>query len=242
MVIEIIPSFFEKDITELKILEIGAGRGLQSKVLCELGFNVTAIDIPDSNYADNRVFDIINYNGMELPFPDDCFDVVFSSNVLEHIVNIKDFQFEMQRVLVKEGIGIHVLPSASWRFNSNVSFYFAGVKKMVNGLLTKKLPNKGLSFSKNYKKRSERRLFQKIFPAKHGEIGNAISEIYYFSKFRWVKEFSAANWEIVKITENGLFYTGHALLKEMLSIKVRQFLSNFFGSSCNIFVLKKGDF
>ena len=238
-VIEIMSSFLNKDLTEIKVLEIGSGTGAQAKLLKDLGFKITAIDISDSNYSNNRVFDIVNYNGKDIPFPDECFDVVFSSNALEHIVDIEKFQFEMQRVLNKNGYAIHVLPSGSWRFWTNLSYYLAIVKRAAISIFSKKKQSPGLSSSSDYKKRSKRRIFQRLLPARHGEKGNVFSEIYHFSKWSWIREFSNCNWKIVKISKNHLFYTGHALLGGMVTIKTREVLSKFFGSSCNIFILKK---
>ena len=41
---------------------------------------------------------VIIYNGRDLPFDDATFDVVYSSNTLEHIAHVRDFQAEIQRV------------------------------------------------------------------------------------------------------------------------------------------------
>jgi len=58
---------------------------------------------------------------MQIPFEDHAFDIVFSSNVLEHIPHVVEFQKEIQRVLKPDGIAIHVLPSSSWRVWSNMT-------------------------------------------------------------------------------------------------------------------------
>lgn len=63
----------------------------------------------------------MKYDGKRIPFRDNAFDLVFSSNVLEHIPHIVAFQAEIRRVLKKEGCVIHILPSGSWRAWTNVS-------------------------------------------------------------------------------------------------------------------------
>ena len=53
-----------------RVLEIGGGTGTQALELHRRGFDVTAIEIPDSNYAANRVFPIKDYDGRTIPLPD----------------------------------------------------------------------------------------------------------------------------------------------------------------------------
>ena len=98
-----------------RLLEIGAGTGWQAKALARHGYVVSAIDLPSSHYASHRVWSVADYDGHLIPFDSDSFDIVFSSNVLEHIPHVSEFQEEIHRVLKPEGIVVHVLPSSSWR-------------------------------------------------------------------------------------------------------------------------------
>ena len=59
-----------------RILEIGAGTGKQALELQRRGFEVTAIEIADSNYAAHRVFPIKDYDGRTIPLGDANVDVV----------------------------------------------------------------------------------------------------------------------------------------------------------------------
>jgi SAM-dependent methyltransferase len=104
-----------------RVLEIGAGAGWQAKYLANRGYIVSAIDLPSSNYLENRIWPVIDYDGSKIPFDDNTFDVIFSSNVLEHIPNVYAFQEEIHRVLKQDGRVIHVLPSSSWRFWTNIA-------------------------------------------------------------------------------------------------------------------------
>jgi len=106
-----------------RILEIGAGTGWQANSLKHRGYEVHAIDLPASNYRENRIWPVIDYDGKNIPFADNTFDVIFSSNALEHIPHIREFQEELHRVLKPAGIAIHVIPSGSWRFWTNVAFF-----------------------------------------------------------------------------------------------------------------------
>ena len=104
-----------------RLLEIGAGTGWQSQVFASRGYEVSAIDIPSSNYRRDRVREITEYDGSHIPFGDNEFDIVYSSNVLEHIPHIHEFQTEIHRVLMKSGLAVHVLPSSSWRMWTNLT-------------------------------------------------------------------------------------------------------------------------
>ncbi|MEZ5503543.1 MAG: methyltransferase domain-containing protein [Halioglobus sp.] len=103
------------------LLEIGAGTGWQAHTLQAWGFAVDAIDLPTSNYRESRIFPVVDYDGHHIPFPDQTFDVVFSSNVLEHIPHVEAFQQEIHRVLKPGGVAVHILPSSTWRFWTNIS-------------------------------------------------------------------------------------------------------------------------
>jgi len=89
--------------TELKgdILDFGCG----SKPYLELfqGTNYVGVDIGISghNHADSRV-DVF-YDGETLNFPDASFDVIFSTEVLEHLFNYDRILPELRRVLRPNG-------------------------------------------------------------------------------------------------------------------------------------------
>ena len=82
---------------------------------------MTAIDLATSNYAHDRLFPVQDYDGRRIPLADRSVDVIFSSNVLEHVDNFDEISAEFRRVLKPEGFAIHVLPTTAWRFWSFVS-------------------------------------------------------------------------------------------------------------------------
>ncbi len=222
------------------VLEIGAGAGFQAKRLSGMGFSVYAIDIPQSNYRENRIWPVDEYNGRDIPFPDDHFDIVFSSNVLEHITEIKMFQYEMQRVLKPQGLAVHVVPTSSWRIWTSVAHYLYLLNvatKLIADRFRQRtdksspIPRRVIRESKIFVLRNT------LFPHRHGELGNFISEIYFFSRFYWSGLFKNQGWEIRKSYPTKLIYTGYSVLGEQLSFKVRCLLSKVCGSSCRIFVL-----
>jgi ubiquinone/menaquinone biosynthesis C-methylase UbiE len=98
-----------------RILEFGAGVGVQSLELSRKGFDVAAIDLPDSQYASYMVFAVKPYDGRTIPFSDGSFDIVFSSNVLEHIQDLDGAYREFTRVLKPNGFCVHVMPTHTWK-------------------------------------------------------------------------------------------------------------------------------
>ncbi|MFC1825837.1 class I SAM-dependent methyltransferase [Thermodesulfobacteriota bacterium] len=246
----------ERVLTEIKsekpdgsnILEIGSGSGWQAKKLAENGYSIEAIDIEESHFSEHRSWPILKYNGKHIPFPDNYFDIVFSSNVLEHIPHLKEFQHEIKRVLKPDGIAIHVVPSGSWRFWTNIAHYVYILETIGKVLYSKII---SVTDSKDYnevensvvtkiKNASKTELINKaICPPRHGEKGTALSEMYYFSRCGWHTIFEKTGWNIKKHCFNNLFYTGCSIFGFAISIQFRKYLSYILGSSCHIFVLAK---
>lgn len=106
------------DCCNKRLLEIGGGTGWQAKFLSQRGFGVESIDVTSH---EDKVWPVKVYDGFHIPFEDNEFDLVFSSNVLEHIPHIVEFQSEIQRVLKHGGLTLHLVPSSSWRFWTNVT-------------------------------------------------------------------------------------------------------------------------
>ena len=79
-------------------------------------FHVSAIDVDKKKLLNEEGINFVLYNGYEIPFEKKYFNIIFSSNVLEHLRNLDDIQQEFLRVLDDDGVCIHILPSSSWRF------------------------------------------------------------------------------------------------------------------------------
>ena len=227
------------------ILEIGAGAGWQAKALAEKGFSVEAIDIETAPYGDVRVWPVQKYDGVHIPFPENYFDIVFSSNVLEHIAHIEQFQYEIKRILKPTGIAVHIIPTGSWRFWTNLTHYVFVVVFVAKTVITRVFTRTGKKdgtldeYSKRAGSNSKIEILQKVvFPPRHGEVGNSITEIYLFSRFRWNRIFRKTGWSLKSYYPVRLFYTGYSVLDARLSMRLRRLLSHIIGSSCLIYVLR----
>lgn len=113
------------------ILEIGAGSGWQARCLMESGYHIEAIDIAASQYVEHQAFPITVYDGRSIPFSDDTFDVVFSSNALEHIAHLSEFESEIKRVLKPTGIAVHIVPTTAWRFWTLITHHFYVLQRLL---------------------------------------------------------------------------------------------------------------
>ena len=132
-----------------RILELGAGTGWQSKLLSEFGYDVKSIDLPSSNYSKQRIWNVIDYDGINIPYIKGSFDIVFSSNVLEHVLNLSSLQDEIFRILDDDGICIHVMPTSTWRLFTNISHFIKFWNKApIHGVHSDSLNSEYLFFSK----------------------------------------------------------------------------------------------
>ena len=233
------------------VLDIGAGAGWQSKLLSTHGAFVEAIDLVTTSYKGLRVFPVKDYDGSKIPFPDNYFDIVFSSNVLEHVSKVEEFQEEIQRVLKDSGIAIHIVPSTSWRMWTIMGLYSQLFKVLVERMskttrkekISSKVGSETSRISeKNTAPKKLHMLMTKaslLIPSVHGEKGNAFTELFLFSRTAWISLFKKSGWAVTNVFPSRLFYTGYLLLGSRLGLKARNALSYLFGSSSHIFVMTK---
>lgn len=226
-----------------RVLEIGAGTGKQAQEMQRRGFIMTAVEIPSSNYAADRVFPIVDFDGRTLPFPDASFDVVFSSNVLEHVPDLTRMHAEIRRVLRPGGRAVHVLPTHAWRLWTTLSAFPAGLQYSAGALRHPPhfrsrfgVPNPRTVLG--YALRVARPLGGAILQRRHGERGNIITEMWYFRPAWWRRNFRSNGFTIVRDEPMGLFYTGNMVMAQRWSWERRGRLARSLGSACRIFQLE----
>ncbi len=105
------------------LLELGGSDGFQSATACGRRHDVVSIDIPNRARRQTQMFPVLDFDGHTIPFADDTFDAVFSSNVLEHIPHLGETFAEIRRVLRAKGIAVHVLPTPIWRTWTTLMHY-----------------------------------------------------------------------------------------------------------------------
>lgn len=98
------------------ILDIGCGTGDYLRAKSADGWEVYGQDIsPETVSALDKLFPGRVYFGKvtEARYSENAFDVVRSSNVLEHIVNPAEVLSEVWRILKPGGVSYHLVPSAT---------------------------------------------------------------------------------------------------------------------------------
>ena len=127
-----------------KALDIGCREGYQTRLLEDMGFNVTSIDVTKD--FDNCI--IMDANDT-LEFGDNEFDLVWCSEVIEHLEDPVKSLSEFRRVLKQSGKLIITTPNSyCWVFNLFSLF----------GLTPDKLQHPGHKHFFNYKD------MQELFP------------------------------------------------------------------------------
>jgi SAM-dependent methyltransferase len=223
------------------VLEIGGGTGSQAAALHRLGVNVTSIEMATSNYRYARVFPLVEYDGLHIPFEDEAFDTIFSSNVLEHVSRLDVLQAEMMRVLKPGGRAIHVMPSHTWRLWSILTHYIWLVQKSIPsaGGRVVESSSEAVPDLAQINRTAASRVMRAIVPARHGERGNVLTELFYFRP-NWLRHhFEEAGWIIEDVLPVPMFYTGYMILKSRLDLSFRRKLAGYFGSASTCFILSK---
>lgn len=108
---------------EINIIDWGCGRGIWVARLLELGYpNVKGVDISRETIERGRSFfarrgyDIdaycssLNSSG-KCTLPDDCCHYLFSTQVLEHVSDLKLVASELKRITMPGGMGLHIFPA-----------------------------------------------------------------------------------------------------------------------------------
>lgn len=224
-----------------RVLEIGAGTGAQALQVRQQGYDIVAIDVAGSNYAKDRVFPIIDYDGRNVPLPDASVDVVFSSNVLEHVPDLAQVHREIRRVLKPQGYCIHVVPTPSWRCWTMLTSLPDAIVAFVAAipqLFPRAWPNRGeLARLGSAWYRTARYVGGRVFQHRHGERGNVITEIWLFHPQWWQRNFRDHGFSVDHDEPMGLFYTGNSLLGRHLGLARRVRLAESLGSACHLFKL-----
>ncbi len=150
-----------KGIGGKKVLDAGCGVGFFSARLKEAGYEVTGMDISEQviqqasqKYSDIRF--ICNPLDSAYPFADEEFDVIFSTEVIEHVIGTYEMFAEMNRVLKKGGYLILTTPYYGlikglliilFRFNEHMKNNIKGghIRFFSRGLLEDVLADCGFS-------------------------------------------------------------------------------------------------
>ena len=221
---------------ETEVLDFGSGDGFSISKFKEYGLhNVSGIDVYDSNY-NSKDNEIIYYSGKLDDFPMlKKYDLIFSSNVLEHLTSPAQYIELFDSLLNESGFQVHIVPTHYWKFWNSFFYYYSVLK-----LILKKIFKTKKKFKKNsYKNKVNLKLKQSpFFIGRHGSRGTSFDEFKLFNpkSYKNIIVNSGFDFEDFPIP---IIYSGHKFLGNFIPIKFRSLLTKFFGYSCHCFIIKK---
>lgn len=219
-----------------RVLEVGAGTGTQARWLGEHGFRVLAIDLPGAVAPEDQVFPVSTYDGGRFPVGDASQDVVFSSNVLEHVTDLPRLHAEVRRVLKPGGLCLHVLPSGTWAFWEAVTYYPGVGPSVARQVAATLRRGDGPWWRRAWV--ALRYLAPRGVPRRHGARGVLLLEPLVFSRRAWVPHFRRHGWVVEEVLPLGVFYTGRSMLDTRWDLPRRRRLARVLGSSSILYRLR----
>ncbi len=106
--------FYKEDLNEKKFLDIGCATGLLLNYIKHRGWITKGVEICKLSAEHARKsFDLDVFIGTldEASFPDDYFDVIHFSHVIEHVTEPKNMLLEVKRILKRDGHMIITTPN-----------------------------------------------------------------------------------------------------------------------------------
>lgn len=222
------------------VLELGAGNGWQAQELARAGHLVVALDVSRDGEDAAAHHPVILYDGSHLPLADSSVDVVFSSNVLEHVRDLPTLLHEMRRVLKPAGRAVHVVPNPVWRAWTMLARYpylllLLSRRRVLPS--TSRVANDGGVNRPRSLQQALRLLRRAVVEPPHGEYSSAWKELHGYSSRAWQAKFAAAGWTVRVVQPAGVFYTGYGIFPGV-GVMARQRVASFIGASCTILVVE----
>ncbi len=197
-------------------LELGAGDGFQSKLISKYIEKLISADYNLSRLQEKSTSTIkyIKCDAEETDryFTKKKFDIIFSSNLLEHVPHPGKALSGMCQILKDDGIMIHIMPNVFWKFSQITMFYPNLFIEIVERILT---PNRLISaIKKRLKKRSNilktetefdnnpkssQHNYSWLWPCPHGAYKSHWDEFLAFRKKRWLALFKSEGLNVIKV-------------------------------------------
>ena len=192
-------------------LELGAGDGFQSTVLAPYVGQLVATDfrpqITRRSARPNITFATCDAERVDEQFAPASFDLIFSSNMMEHLPYPARALAGMRVVLRDDGIAAHVIPSPFWKACHLAGFYPDAVLARLNRLAQRRQAQPPQdadgadAWDNNPKSAAAPRpyLARLLWPAAHGASGRNLAEFRLFSRGYWTAQFEAAGFRVAAV-------------------------------------------
>lgn len=252
-------SAFLKDRQFISCLELGAGEGWQSAQLKRFCSSVLATDLNEDRLFSGCKINgvtrsIVDAENLEDAFPNQKFDLIFSSNMLEHLPEPNLCLQQSKNILDDGGMIVHIVPNLTWRFLCALLYYPVKLRNVIrmftktSGWNSSGLPVSDRSpGSRNNLKKDPvgqslekngflSRILQRMLPPVHGVSDGVFQEALMFRKNAWAKLFIENGLVVDKVIK-GPLSSGHGLGFE----KVKNFLEQRGLCGSYIFILSIND-
>ena len=218
-----------------KVLEFGSGDGFVARLLAEKGFKVVAVDVDP---REPQQYPVIRIGEHCLPFGPDSFDLVFSSNTLEHVKDRGATLKGIRRVLKPGGAAIFTLPTVAWRLYTllNIPLRLALGSKLKANPLYYESEGEGMEARQ---RGDDARAPRSPLPARafrylmqpHGEFPSALHELVAYSPRAWKRLFRQNGFRVAAVVPLPILYTG-GFLFPWRWLGWRKRLANRYTASC----------
>ena len=220
-------------------LDLGAGDGFSSKLLASISDKVFATDYNMKRLGKIKSdkIETVICDAELMSFTDKKFDLVFSSNLLEHVISPPLVLKGIYRILTDEGVGVITLPNRTWKVLTMLFYYPNQFGRLADWFIGKGSLMKNNNMSSNVKNTSQPGFIRRnIWPVPHGVSKNNISEIINFGLNHWLQLFYQNGFEVLKIIQNLPLYTGYPFSWDKT---ILNYLSKVGLSSSNAFIIGK---
>jgi SAM-dependent methyltransferase len=202
-------------------LELGAGAHIQTEPLSQYCTSListeyeTRFDSPKlEKKTDNIKYISCDAEKVNHTFKDKKFDLVFSSNMMEHLPD-PDSSFKgIYSILDNNGVSICTMPSVFMKILYLILFYPAVLpiyskriknklftwllRKDINTVVKNTVPNKIHNNNPKTTVRKKYILTKLLIPDPHGACKSNFKEIFYWRKSRWIKQIESHGFSIIK--------------------------------------------
>jgi SAM-dependent methyltransferase len=215
-------SFREKEFQNG--LELGAGEGYQSTMLINYCNKLICTELNDYRLKRRNIvgveYKICDAEKIEIYFDTMKFDLIFSSNMFEHLPNPDLALLGIKKILSKSGIVILIMPSSFWAICHIILHYPVKILGSIKRKLFNREEKIKIELKKNNVKKSNNLKAERIkrtffldfirWPYPHGVSKSYFQEIINFNKQSWIKLFIKNGYRIIDI-KKGPITSGYGL-------------------------------
>lgn len=215
-------------------LEIGAGDGFQTTLLAPRVKSLVSSDLNFKRIQESLKIPEVTYMQVDADaitgvFPSQAFELIFSSNVLEHVRDPRSFLAATRPMLTDDGYAVHIIPSRHIKVFYLLLYYpnlvLLAVDRILGKLRGKPFFSGGtLNLENNINvgdkpKKKEDRIKKFLFPSPHGNFSNHKEEFIAFGKKQWERLFKESGYSVVAYAQGPAFSGygfGFGFLRKML--------------------------